>query len=128
MTTANDIIADAATELGIIGEGNPLSADDAAQSLRRLNDMLNAWAEDGVDLGYFALALADTVDVPDSHLRAIRANLAIDMASMFGTRASAETVAIAAGSWRALKSAYVKTREVKLDAALTTMPSQSGGM
>jgi hypothetical protein len=44
MTTALTLITDSLSDIGVAGEGQPLSAADAQVSLRRLNDLLDAWA------------------------------------------------------------------------------------
>lgn len=44
MTTALDIITDALQELGVVGAGDAVSPEDAALGLRRLNQVLQTWA------------------------------------------------------------------------------------
>lgn len=44
MTTARDIVEDAAAEIGELATDTPLSSADAERILRRLNRMLSAWA------------------------------------------------------------------------------------
>lgn len=48
MTTARDIIAGAYQRLGLLPLGADLDPDRAAAGLATYNDMLNAWAADGV--------------------------------------------------------------------------------
>lgn len=44
MSTALDIITDALTELGVVGAGDTVEPEDAALGLRRLNQVLQTWA------------------------------------------------------------------------------------
>lgn len=44
MTTALDIITDALQELGVVGAGDAVSPEDAALGLRRLNQIMQTWA------------------------------------------------------------------------------------
>jgi hypothetical protein len=48
MTTARDIIAGAYQRLGLLPLGADLDPDRAAAGLAMYNDMLNAWAADGI--------------------------------------------------------------------------------
>lgn len=44
MTTANTLIADALTEIGVLPAGQTASAEDAALGLRRLNQLVERWS------------------------------------------------------------------------------------
>lgn len=46
MTTARDLVEDAAAEIGELANDTPLSSADAERILRRLNRMLSAWASE----------------------------------------------------------------------------------
>jgi hypothetical protein len=48
MTTARDVIAGAYQRLGLLPLGSDLDPDRAAAGLSAYNDMLNAWAADGI--------------------------------------------------------------------------------
>ena len=48
MTTASDIITSAYQRLGLLPLGADLDPDRAAAGLAAYNDMLNAWAADGI--------------------------------------------------------------------------------
>ena len=63
MTTNVTIIGDALLLLGVIAEGQPVSAEQGPTALRALNQMLERWTEDGIELGYFAQSVA-TDDCP----------------------------------------------------------------
>lgn len=53
--TARDIVKDALRDLGVFGEGESLSDDDAARGLRAANDMLDAWAVEKLMLHAFTV-------------------------------------------------------------------------
>lgn len=52
MTTALQIITDTAKLIGAIRKGEALAADEAADGLISLNDMLSSWANDGLLVPY----------------------------------------------------------------------------
>lgn len=54
MTTNIVVIGDALRLLGVVAEGQSVSAEQGSNSLRALNQLMAAWTEDGVELGYFA--------------------------------------------------------------------------
>lgn len=54
MTTNSTIISDALKLLGVIPRGGSLPPEEGADALRALNQMLERWTEDGIELGYFA--------------------------------------------------------------------------
>ena len=65
MTTNVSIIGDSLRLLGVIAEGQSVSAEQGANALRALNQMLERWTEDSIDLGYFAQsATTDTCPIP----------------------------------------------------------------
>lgn len=63
--TNAQIIGDALLLIGVIAEGQTLSAEQGATGLRALNQMLERWTEDGIELGYFAQDdSTDTCPIP----------------------------------------------------------------
>lgn len=48
MTTARQLITDSAKLLGVVRKGEALTADEAVDGLSQLNDMLDAWANEGL--------------------------------------------------------------------------------
>jgi hypothetical protein len=63
VTTNVQIIGDALKLLGVIGESEDPNAAQGAIGLRRLNQMLELWTEDGIDLGWYEQTLP-TADAP----------------------------------------------------------------
>lgn len=65
MTTNVTIIGDALKLLGVVARGQSVPAEEGADALRALNQMLERWTEDGIELGYFAQsATTDTCPIP----------------------------------------------------------------
>lgn len=77
MATALDLITRALQDARVYSAGEEPSAADGQYCLDLLNDMIHEWSIDGIDLAFVNLATTDTIDVPDSHLSAIRYNLAV---------------------------------------------------
>jgi hypothetical protein len=92
MATNNEVISDPLKELNVIAETQSPSPEQGAYCLRKLNEMIEAWAEtDGIELGYFAQTLTtDNCPVPDWALRAVKACLAPKIASHYGASVSPE--------------------------------------
>ena len=96
MTTNLTIIEDSLRDIGVIAEIDSASAEQGAFCLRRLNQMMEVWKEDGVEMGYFAqTATTDTIPVPDWAELGITAALAIAIAPTYGASVSQELIAIA---------------------------------
>lgn len=101
--TANDIIKGAFRLIAVIQPGEDLTASEAADGLSALNHMLHQWP---VDLQHEDLALTDTLRVPPDHIRAIRYNLAIEIAPEFGKQIPAAVAKIADETYRQIKNEY----------------------
>lgn len=54
MTTNVTIIGDALRLLGVVAEGQSVSAEQGTNALRALNQLMEAWTESDVEIGYFA--------------------------------------------------------------------------
>lgn len=53
VTNAN-VLYDALKAIGVIHEGGTLSAEQGLDGLRRMNQVMETWTEDHIELGYFA--------------------------------------------------------------------------
>jgi hypothetical protein len=91
LATNLEVIGDSLRELGVISETETASAEQGTHGLRKLNDLLEAWTEDGIELGYFAQSLtADDCPVPNWALRAVKLCLAPEIATAYGAKVSPE--------------------------------------
>ena len=89
--TASQLITDALVSLNVIREGQTASAEQQAQAIRRMNQMMALWEADGRALGYIPIGtVTDTLTVPDGALMGIWTSLAILLAPLFGAAVSAE--------------------------------------
>ena len=82
--TANIIIKDALFDLQVQQDEAPLEATDARAAIRALNRMMNAFASDGINLGFTEVSqVNDPITVPAGALGAIVSNLAIELAPQY---------------------------------------------
>ncbi len=115
MATARDVVTGALRELGVTDPVEEASSEDAAHSLTVFNQMLAAWELDGIALGLGTVTLNTTLALPDSHLEALRANLAARLSASFGRNPSQLTVEQASRGYRSLQGAYAKRRLLSVD-------------
>jgi len=91
MATNLEIISDALRELNVIAEIDTPSAEQGTHGLRKLNEMLEAWTENDIELGYFKqTSTSDDCPIPAWAERGVKAKLAIDLASTYGATVSLE--------------------------------------
>jgi hypothetical protein len=89
MATNIQLISDALLDLGVINESETPSAEQGQHALRKLNEMLEAWEEEGVCLGW--CEQTDTsADAPlyPYAIRGVTASLAFELAPSYGGAAS----------------------------------------
>lgn len=112
--TNADLIADALRELNVISEIATPSAEQYAHALRKLNQLMAKWLEDGIDLGYFPqTSPSDDCPINDYAELGVTLNLAIAVASNYGATVSPE-LGIQA------ESAYATILRTAMNAALPT--------
>ena len=121
MTTANDIITRAAKTVGILAAGETLEDSDAQDILASLNDMLHGWELDGITLGHTDLELTDTLQLPDSHTRAIRYNLAVEISGEYGKQLAPAIAERAGNGFLMLQSYYIKPRKLEIPDEVKTL-------
>lgn len=98
--TNADLIADSLRELNVISEIQTPSAEQYAHALRKLNQMLAKWLEDGIEFGFYPQTLAsDTCPIPDYAETGVTLALAISCASNYGATVSQELGATAASAY-----------------------------
>ena len=114
MTTANELIIRAAKTAKILAAGETMEDADAQDILDSLNDLLHSWELDGIDLGHTDLTLTDTVQLPDSHIRAIRYNLAADISGEYGVQLGPIEAERASNGFRMLQAHYARPGELKI--------------
>jgi len=96
LTTNLTVIEDSLRDIGVLSETDTASAEQGSYCLRRLNQMMEVWKEDGIDFGWFAqTSTADTIPVPDWAELGVTATLSILIAPNYGATVSQELIAIA---------------------------------
>lgn len=89
MTKVSEVVTDALEEIVVQSAEAKIEQADANSAIRALNDMMLAWAVDGIDLGYTVVAdLGDDVTVALGAIRGIKANLAVELASRYEVQPS----------------------------------------
>ncbi|TFH49493.1 MAG: hypothetical protein E4H01_04160 [Lysobacterales bacterium] len=123
--TVNDLVRRAMRTLGVLRAGENPKPSEAADAIATLNDMLNAWIYEGMDLEFVQdLTGTDTLPYPDDHIAAFRYNLAVELAPEFGVQIDAVTAGLAGKYYRALRTANVSPDTLSIDDALSPIYSR----
>jgi hypothetical protein len=125
MTTYRDIVNKSLRELGVLHSGEVASDDEGAAGLTALNQMLNSWIYDGIDMEHTtATGLTDTISYPDDHHSAFAYNLALRLAPQFGISPSPVLLAMASQGFRAMQGRYLKIKPLSVDIGLRWNPNR----
>lgn len=101
--TNSEVITDALRELGVIDETESPSAEQGADGLRKLNQMMETWDVGGISLEYFAqTVLSDTCPIPAYAEMGVTCSLAIRLAPTYRAQVSAELAANAEAAMRVI--------------------------
>ena len=125
MTTNLTIIEDALRDINVISEIDSASAEQGQFCLRRLNQMMEMWKEEDIDIGWFSqTSTADTIPIPDWAELGVTSALAIACAPNYGASISAELAAIADVTVNTIKR---KSLSEKLENAdMSHLPAGAG--
>lgn len=94
----------------VTGLGRVPRAPEQADALERLSDMLAEWAGQGADLGVrLPVQASDALYVSDSHAAAIKHNLIVRLADLYGEPIAPEVVMMAARGVQQVKAAKLAT-------------------
>lgn len=89
--TNSELIRDALGLIAVLSEVETPSAEQGAHALRILNQMMEQWEEEGVNLQYHAqTSTADTFPCPPYCEAGVAASLAIRLAPSYGATVSPE--------------------------------------
>lgn len=114
--------------LGVLQSGEqptPAEMDDAKLAL---NNMLDAWANQGIDLEFLEFTtLDDVIPYPEDHMAAFRYNLAVELAPEYGVTVSDALAGRAQAYYRALRSQYVDPDILTIDSALQPINNVNRG-
>jgi hypothetical protein len=120
MLTVAQLINRSARIAGVVGTGTNLSAEDQDWGIDLLNDMLHAWAIDGMDLGHATVAANDSLYVDDAYVKGVKYSLAVEMAEEKGTDISNRAVAIALEEQGRIRAALCDIDIMRMDDAIVS--------
>jgi hypothetical protein len=119
------VIEDALREINVISEVDNASAEQGSDSLRRLNQMMEVWREDGIDFGYYPQTETnESCPIPDWAELAVTTGLAITLAPKFGASISAELAAVGSKTYRAVSRKSLSEKLDNMD--MTQLPIGQG--
>lgn len=118
MATAREVVTDALRLLAVYSAGETPSSSDMTDGVSSLNDMLAAWNIDGVPLNHETLTVDAEMVVPDDHLKAIKNNLAVDLAGQFGAAVPQRVAMDADNGLSLLRALYLDLDPLRIDRAL----------
>lgn len=118
MATARDIITRALRRAHVIANGETPAGDVLSGALSTLNEMLEAWQDEGIPTGIRGLELATELAIDAGAHRAILDNLAVELADNEGLPVSNVLATRAERGRSSLQARYLGTRPVKFDPAL----------
>lgn len=105
MSTVLEVVTGALKLLEVRPAESPVTSAEAEDGLIALNDMMNEWNIDGINIGYETLdAIDDDLFVDLGAIGAIKANLAIYIAPEYGRIVSPDLADRAANSKKALRT------------------------
>src|SRR5689334_18271872 len=80
-----EVVTDALRNIGVLGVTDTPDAEQGADGVRKLNELMSSLAEDGIDLGYAqSSSTADTIVLPLGSVSTIKALLSLRMAPLYG--------------------------------------------
>ena len=127
MATASDVVSGALRLIGAIAAGESASASEAADGLEALNQMMHGLAHEGVHLEHAVLALAGSVNLPETHIEALKYLLAIRLAPEYALTPSPLVIRQADHGKAMLQAVYADPQPLSIDRGLLRMPSQNWG-
>jgi hypothetical protein len=126
--TARDLVTMSLRSIGVLHSGEVPSAEEANDGLDALNQMLQSWIYEGINLEYLNLGLNDTVPYPDDHIGPFRWNLAVRLSPDYGIQVTPAIAALATEGYRQLQRYYLDPPNLQVadDLAARFNPNRYG--
>lgn len=126
MATVDTLLKRAFRLIRVADAAESIPGSDATNAITILNELMARWEEDGISLGWAGVSgTGDTVPAPDSALRAVAYNLAIELAPEYGVEPSAEVVRGAIDGMADLRRDSIK--HTLSPSSSSHLPGDSGG-
>jgi len=114
--TNQQLITDALTMVGVMGEGGTLSSTHQTLGLRILNELMDQLLEDEIDLQYFRQGtIGDTTPIPDWSVNGIKSMLAVWIAADTGVPITAEVASRADSGYQTILRRALKNNMREAD-------------
>ena len=124
MTTANEIVSDAAALIFVDEASTGLEAGESALLVRFLNDYCAELYDSGIDIGYRPVSSGgDIITSPASVNMALKYNLAARANDLFGMPLPINTAQLAISTEKTLRSNFVKPLRAQIP---TNLPVGTG--
>jgi hypothetical protein len=118
------LVRDALGLIGVLGEVEPATSEQAQHGIRVLNEMMLDWAQDGIDLQYFEQTEpGEETPIPPSAVAAVKHFLSFSLAPYYGKTVPPELAAIGAKFYARLTRDAVKDKVAPIQ---TTLPAGEG--
>lgn len=118
MTTSLDVIKGAMKDIGAIQSGEAPTSEEANDALDTMKQMIAMWELEGIAIGVQDLTLSGTINLPENHIYALRANLAVRLCPEYGLQPNPITVQLASDGYTALQGAYGEPNDMTIDGAI----------
>lgn len=116
--SASRIIDRALLSIGVIEAEESATADQHEDAKDALNDLVNEWDERGIGGGFADVETSDELILDPGEYRALRLNLAIDLADHYGVRVTDSMARAADLALRFLEAKYSAPSTLCIDPAL----------
>ena len=113
--TVSDVLTQALREIRVIRATQTLAADQLADGITYLNQMMADWEQDGIELGWYPVTQgSDTLRIEAKNEIGVMFNLAILLAGQYGAPLQPTTTAKANRTFRRLERSTIELVEVDL--------------
>lgn len=119
MATVSDYLRDGLRLTGIIGENDPVSAEQGADGLRVFNDLIGHLRGNGIEIGLAPQSSSTaTILVPEEDRLTFKYLLAVFLCQNYGREPSAMVAGIADGGYKRMLRRAVYANAVENNAAI----------